>query len=33
MKPEDVVRQKWEEKAVRAEIEKVYGEFRKEEAA
>ena len=33
MKSNDIVRNKWEEKALRAEIEKVYGEFRKEEAA
>ncbi len=33
MKLTDTVRKTWEEKAIRAEIEKVYGEFRKEEAA
>lgn len=33
MQATEIVRNKWEEKTVRAEIEKVYGEFRKEEAA
>ena len=33
MKSKETVRTVWKEKTVRAEIEKVYGEFRKEEAA
>lgn len=30
---EEIVREQWDEKSIKAEIEKVYGEFRKEEAA
>ncbi len=33
MEDEDTVRECWDEKSVRTEIEKVYGEFRREEAA
>jgi hypothetical protein len=33
LRTDEIVRKRWDENSVRAEIEKVYGEFRKEEAA